>query len=146
MGANLLRTFKLDAEQIEGYPIYDNKDNIFEAAIFDYCRISVAFTTPNDIVAAVKAITSEFDVVGLKNGYSAEFEAPPSGHRQVQIIVRFRTPETIECRHFTSSPRHSTDKEFALRKGGIFLAEVQLLHKAWLAHKLASSMTYKIRR
>merc|ERR1712157_424562 len=81
MGQNLEKNAK-------GALTGDDGDQFF-ASILDYARIALTFADAKAIVDAVARISEEFEVVGLKNGMRPDFKPPPSGYRDVKLLIRF---------------------------------------------------------
>merc|ERR1719285_1518918 len=67
--------------------------------IYDYARVSALFTTVEDLLKGVVAVKENFDVVGLKNGFRGK--APPSGYRDLKLLVTLETDKTIIIRNTT---------------------------------------------
>lgn len=114
----------------------DYRDHIFNGrnhdvgGVADIARLSVECPTPEDMIHCFNAITGAnidehgFEVVRIKNGFSAANVKPSGGYRDVKFNLRVRGPEG----------QHDT------------IAEVQLLLKKFLDIKKHMHLLYEVVR
>merc|ERR1711879_1106112 len=90
----------------------------FYARILDFLRISVAVSEPSDVLRVVELLRAKMDVKGLKNGFRQDAFVPPSGYRDVKLLVMFG-PE-----------------------GEQMIVEIQVVLEKWLVNKKETSVLY----
>merc|ERR1712157_462376 len=94
----------------------DEDEDKFFASILDYARIALTFADSKAIVEAVARISEKFEVVGLKNGMRPDFKPPPSGYRDVKLLIRFPLEREITVKN----PKDEDYKYLPFLKGTKF--------------------------
>merc|ERR1712154_75859 len=110
----------------------DDKDmNKCFGAILDYARVSVAFSSPEAMLAGMKALKTKLGkgFAGVKNGLRMDFKPPASGYRDMKLVSWFSVDADIKLKDGKTFP-----------KGSQMLVEIQLLLQEWLINKRATSV------
>jgi len=136
--------FKQVFEEKMKRPIGDRKSDL-EYAMNDFCRASVTASKPNEAIDIISrfANSNKVVIVGLKNGFSHSFKPPPSGYRDVKLIIRTRFDDIVIKNNWKIG---SSIAKGEYRGPVEMIFEVQIVLKTWLECKKWTAMSYKVRR